>query len=168
MPKNLQASSAVNTRIGAINRTRVSKISVQDGLSRAPPMGRGSVAIHPVLGDIDVEAAQIDGTKLVYPVVNFVKLVLLVRIPALLNQLLKPRRRPSIDQREIRHLVFGRIKVVEICQKDPQRVPNSAVGVRQLAEHRLAERDLVGIAMLLPPAAGARLNRPPPDFCICP
>ena len=58
---------------------------MKDGLSRAPPVRGGSVAIHPVLCDIDVEAAQIDGTKLVYPVVNFVKLILLVSFPALLD-----------------------------------------------------------------------------------
>ena len=93
---------------------------MENGLRRAPPAGGGSVAIHSVLGDIDVEAAQIHGTKLVYPVVNFVKLILLVGFAALFNQLLKPRRHPSIDQGEIRPLVFLWIKIVEVSQQDPQ------------------------------------------------
>ena len=108
-------------------------------------MGERSVAIHPVLRNIDVKTAQIHGTKLVYPVVNFVELKLLVGLSALLDQLLKPRCRPPIDQGEIRDLVLSGIKVVEVSQKDPERISNAAVGVGQLAEHRLAERYLVGV-----------------------
>src|ERR1700722_320827 len=118
---------------------------MENGLRRAPPAGGGSVAIHSVLGDIDVEAAQIHGTKLVYPVVNFVKLILQVGFAALFNELLKPRRYPSIDQSEIRPLDFRWIKIVEVSQQNPQCVSNSAVGVGQLPEHLLAERDLVGV-----------------------
>src|SRR5260370_201471 len=58
---------------------------VHDCLSRLAPRRLRGVAIHSVLCDIDVEAAEIDCTKLVYPVVNFVKLVLLVGISALLD-----------------------------------------------------------------------------------
>src|ERR1700722_20775053 len=114
---------------------------MENGLRRAPPAGGGSVAIHSVLGDIDVEAAQIHGTKLVYPVVNFVKLILPIGLLALLDELLKPRSRPSIDQGEIAHLVPLGIEVVEITQKDSKGISNSAVGVAQLAEHGLAERN---------------------------
>jgi hypothetical protein len=91
---------------------------MKDGLSCTASAGVRSIAIHPVLGDVDVEAAQIDGTKLVYPVVNLMKLILLVGFPALLNKLLKPGCYPSVGEGEIAERVFCRIKVVEIPEQD--------------------------------------------------
>ncbi len=41
--------------------------AVEDSLSGPSPVGEGGVAIHPVLGDIDIKTAQIDGAKLIHP-----------------------------------------------------------------------------------------------------
>src|SRR5580693_3031584 len=77
--------------------------SIEDGLGCAAPARIGSVAIHSILGNIHVKAAEIYSTKLVHPMVNLVKFILLVRLPTLLNKLLKSRGGPSIDQSKIRY-----------------------------------------------------------------
>ena len=66
---------AVKTRIGASNWQSASKIWCIAALRRAAARRIGRVAIHPVLGDVDVKAAQIDGAKLIERVINLVEFV---------------------------------------------------------------------------------------------
>src|SRR6266513_4501953 len=56
------------------------------------------VAIHPVLGDVDIQAAQIDGTKVVECVIDLVELERLVSQSTIANHLLKPLQNPAVNQ----------------------------------------------------------------------
>ena len=71
-------------------------------LRRATPRRIDRVAIHPVLCDIDIEAAQIDGAELVKSVVDLVKFVSRVGRATLFDDLLKTIENPAIDERQIR------------------------------------------------------------------
>src|SRR4029077_3155286 len=57
------------------------------------------VAIHPVLGDVDIEAAQIDGTKLVERVINLVKLKRFICRSAISDHVVQTLQNPAVDQR---------------------------------------------------------------------
>ena len=71
-------------------------------LRRAAPWRIGGVAIHPVFGDIDVKAAQIDRAKLIQRVIDLVKFVGRVSRAAFRDHALQPIEDPAIDEREIR------------------------------------------------------------------
>ena len=58
---------------------------MHDHLCRATTRRIRRVAIHPVLGDVDVEAAQIDRAKLVERVINLVELEGFVSRSAIAN-----------------------------------------------------------------------------------
>src|SRR5262249_39774491 len=57
------------------------------------------VAIHPVLGDVDIETAQIHCTKLVQHVVNLVELERFVGRTAIGDHLVQTLQNPAINQR---------------------------------------------------------------------
>src|SRR6266487_1570322 len=69
------------------------------GSSTTPRLRR--IAIHPVFRDIDVQTAQIDGTKLVECLINLMKLECFVSRSTISNHLIKPLQNPAIDQCEI-------------------------------------------------------------------
>src|SRR4051794_39525746 len=71
---------------------------IHDGLS-LPPSGRiRSITIHPVLGYIYIERAQIDRTKLVNCVVNLVIFERLIGGAAFPDHLIQSLQDPAIDQ----------------------------------------------------------------------
>src|ERR1044071_1949006 len=57
------------------------------------------VAIHSVLGDVDIKAAQIDGAKLVKRMIHLVKLECFVRRLAVSNYVVQTLQNPTIDKR---------------------------------------------------------------------
>src|SRR6266496_1881266 len=74
-----------------------------DCLRCAPTRRIRRVAIQPVLGDVDIKAAQIDGAKLVKYVINLVELERIISRPAIASHLVKPPQNPAIDERCSRH-----------------------------------------------------------------
>ena len=65
---------------------------------RCTPPGRvGRVAIHPVLGDIDVKAAEIDGAEMIDTVINLVELESRIRVPAFGGDMIEPIKNPAVD-----------------------------------------------------------------------
>ena len=68
-------------------------------LCRTTPGRVCRVAIHPILGDIDIKAAQIDGAKLVKRVIHLVKLECFVRRSAISNYVVQTLQNPAINER---------------------------------------------------------------------
>ena len=60
----------------------------------------GRVAIHAVLRDVDIEAAQVDGAELIQGVINLVEFVGRIGRAAFFDDLLQPIENPAIDQGE--------------------------------------------------------------------
>ena len=56
------------------------------------------VAIHPILGDVDVKAAKIDGAKMIDAVINLVELEGCIRAPAFRDDMIEPIKNPAIDE----------------------------------------------------------------------
>ena len=56
------------------------------------------VAIHPILGDVDVKAAKIDGTKMIDAVINLVELEGGIRVPAFRDDMIESIENPAVDQ----------------------------------------------------------------------
>src|SRR3954465_2115766 len=97
-------------------------------LCRAATWRIRRVAVHPVLGDVDVEAAQIDGAKLIQRVIDLVKFEILVGKPTRLDHLIQSFQNPSIDQSKIfPSSPVSWIEVVQIAQQNSQRVANAAI-----------------------------------------
>ena len=119
---------------------------VHHRLRRAPPHRPGLVAVHPVLGDVHVQAAQVHRAKLVERVVDLVELERRVRFLARRDDLLQPVADPAIHERVlVRHDgVLRGVEVREVAQQDAQGVAQAPVRLRQPVEHLLAERHLVG------------------------
>ena len=69
-------------------------------LRRAAARRIRRIAIHPVLGDIDVKAAQIDRTKLIERVIDLVEFVGLIRSAAISDHVFQAMQNPAIDQSE--------------------------------------------------------------------
>ena len=57
----------------------------------------GSVAIHPVFGDVDVETAEIDCAEVIDAMVNLVELEGCIGIPAFRDDMIEPIENPAID-----------------------------------------------------------------------
>src|SRR6516164_5901528 len=77
--------------------------------------------------------------------VNLVELVLSISFPAMLNQLLQTRQKPTIDEWKFSYVIGGWIVAIKVRQKDSERVADPSVGVCQLIEHLFSEGDFVGI-----------------------
>src|SRR4029077_16710579 len=71
---------------------------VHDHLCRTPTRRIRCVAIHPVLGDVDIEAAQIDSTKLVEYVIDLVKLERFISRSTISDDMIESLQNPAIDQ----------------------------------------------------------------------
>ena len=71
---------------------------VHDHLCCAPPRRICRVAIHSVLGDVDIEAAQIDGAKLVEHVINLVELERLVCRSTISDHVAQTLQNPAVDE----------------------------------------------------------------------
>ena len=66
-------------------------------LGRAAARRIGGVAIHPVFGDIDVEAAEIDRAEVIDAMVNLVELEGCIGVPAFRDDMIEPIENPAID-----------------------------------------------------------------------
>src|SRR6516165_674507 len=77
--------------------------------------------------------------------VNLVELVLSISFPAMLNQLLQTRQKPTINEWKFGYLVSDWIVIIKVRQQDSERVADPSVGVCQLIEHLFSEGDFVGI-----------------------
>src|SRR5215471_9584271 len=71
--------------------------------------------------------------------------VLCISFPAMLNQLLQTRQKPTIDQWKFSYVIDSWIVIIEVCQQDSEGVSDPSVGVCQLFEHLFSEGNLVGI-----------------------
>ena len=58
------------------------------------------IAIHPVLCDVDVEAAEIDRAKLIECVIDLVEFVGGVGVATFRDHVLQPMKNPAIDERD--------------------------------------------------------------------
>jgi hypothetical protein len=92
----------VKTRIGASNLAQRAENHLHRPLRRAAPRGVDRVAVEPVLRDIDVETAQVDGAELVEAVINLVEFICGIGHTAFLDDLLQTIENPAIDEGEIR------------------------------------------------------------------
>ena len=110
---------------------------------RGPAAGAaGCVAIHAVLGDVDVEAAQVDGAELVEGVINAVELEFFVGVTAGVLHFGQSGQDPAVDRGGLRF--GGRVIAVEVAEKDAQGVADASVGIAEAVEHFLGEGDVVG------------------------
>ena len=94
------------------------KDAVHRCLSR-PSAGRvGGVAIHPVLGDINIQGRKIDRAELVQRIENFAEFVGFVSFFTLLHDAIESLQNPAINQGEIRivYRVFFGIEIIEVRQ----------------------------------------------------
>src|SRR5438067_13112086 len=64
------------------------------------------VAVHPVFGDVDVQAAQVYRAKVVERVVNLVKLERFVSGSTIGDHMIEPLQNPAIDQGKILFSAF--------------------------------------------------------------
>src|SRR5215471_18753822 len=71
---------------------------MHDCLGCPTPRRIWRVAIHPVLGDIDIETAQIDGAKLVQRVVNLVEFARFISRSAISDYLVQTLQNPAINE----------------------------------------------------------------------
>src|SRR5919201_1907554 len=66
---------------------------------RCPPPRRiRRIAVHSILRNIDIQTAQVDGTKVIDRVVDPMKLESLVSGSTIDNQLIQPLQNPAIDE----------------------------------------------------------------------
>src|SRR5438067_3661041 len=72
---------------------------MHDHLRRAAARRIRRVAVHSVLSDVDIEAAQIDSTKLVECVIALVELELFVSRSTISDDMIESLQNPAIDQR---------------------------------------------------------------------
>src|SRR6266480_162277 len=70
-------------------------------LCRAPTWRIRRIAIHPVFGDVDVEAAQIDCAKLVERMINLVKFERFVTSSTICDHVIESLQNPAINQSKI-------------------------------------------------------------------
>ena len=56
------------------------------------------VAIHPILGDVDVKAAEIDGAKMIDAVINLVELEGGIRVPTFSDDMIESIENPAVDE----------------------------------------------------------------------
>src|SRR3954447_6020967 len=68
------------------------------GLRGPSSRGIDRVAIHSVLRDVDIEATQVNGAKLIESVINLVEFVRRIGGPALFDHALQAIENPAIDQ----------------------------------------------------------------------
>ena len=66
-------------------------------LSRAAARRIRGVAIHPVFGDVDIEAAEIDGAEVIDAMINLVELKGRIRAAAFGDDMIEPIENPAID-----------------------------------------------------------------------
>src|ERR1044071_771912 len=72
---------------------------MHDCLRRSTARGIRRVAIHPVFGNVDVEAAQIDGAKLIECVIDLVELERLVTRSTSADHFIQALENPAVNQR---------------------------------------------------------------------
>ena len=55
------------------------------------------VAVHPVFGDVDVKAAEIDRAKMIDAVIDLVELEGGIRVPAFSDDMIESIKNPAVD-----------------------------------------------------------------------
>src|SRR4029077_11523296 len=75
---------------------------MHDHLCRAAARRIRRVAVHSILSDVDIEAAQIDSTKLVECVIDLVELELFVSRSTISDDVIESLQNPAVDERERR------------------------------------------------------------------
>src|SRR5262245_50876243 len=119
-------------------------------LCRATPGRVSRVAIHPVLGDVDIKTAQIDRAKLIERVINLVELERCVCRSAISNHVVQTFQNPAIDQGCSRRYpapvsARGYGKIMKISEQNAQRVSNPAIRVAQASENLLGKGNVSGV-----------------------
>src|SRR6266576_5493899 len=122
-------------------------------LCRTTPGRVCRVAIHPVLGDVDIKATQIDRAKLVKRVIHLVKLECFVRRAAVSNYVVQTLQNPTIDERCSRRYrgqpaavsARGYRKIMKISEQNAQRVSNPAIRVTQACENFLGKGNVSSV-----------------------
>ena len=56
------------------------------------------VAIHPIFGDVDVKAAEVDGAKMIDAVINLVELEGGIRVPAFSDNMIESIENPAVNE----------------------------------------------------------------------
>src|SRR6266480_84957 len=79
------------------------------------------VAVHPVFGDVDVQAAQVYRAEVVERVVNLVKLERFVCGSTVGDHMIEPLQNPAIDQGKILFSAFllSWVEIVKIPEQNP-------------------------------------------------
>ena len=103
------------------------------------------IAVHPVLGDIDVNRRKIGGAELVERVEDFAEFISLVGLTAFADHGVESLEDPAIEQRHVgrRHAVGLRIEAIEVSKKNAQRVAEAAIRFGHLFEEVFSKRHLV-------------------------
>src|SRR4026208_122320 len=122
-------------------------------LCRATPGRVCRVAIHPVLGDVDIKAAQLDGAKLGKRRIHLVTLASFARRSAITNYVVQTLQNPTIDERcSCRYRrqpaavsARGYRKIMKISEQNAQRVSNPAIRVAQTGENLLGKGNVSGV-----------------------
>lgn len=105
-------------------------------LGGAAAQAARGVAVETVLGDVNVEGAEIDGAKLVEKDEDLAEVVCIVSLAALLFQVLELAEDPAVHERELvgLHRIFCGVESVQIAQQHAQRVAEAAVTFGGLLE----------------------------------
>jgi len=109
--------------VGGVNEDRREQLGqrgedvVHRRLAGAAADGVLRVAVHPVLGRVDVDRGQVGGAELVHRVEDLAEFILLVGLAALGDDGVEPFEDPLVEQRQVarRDPVHLRIEAVEIA-----------------------------------------------------
>ena len=120
------------------NRRRDLNERIQDDihgrLRTAAGKGAGLFRIYAILGNIEIDGAEIDGAEVMDRMVHNVELVVFIRFRNRFENLLQPQQRPFVDFRHIRicySIRFG-IKIIDIAEKEPEGIAYLAIHIAQL------------------------------------
>jgi hypothetical protein len=101
--------------------------------------------VHPVLGHVDIERAEVDGRQRVERLEHGRKVVGLVGAEHLRRRVAVAGERVTIDSRQFldRDHVLRRIEVVQVGGKDAARVPQLAIRVDDPRQDLFADAQLL-------------------------
>ena len=118
---------------------------VHGGLGAAAARAVGRVAVEPILGDVDVEGAEVCGAELVEGDEDLAEVVGGVGGETVAGDGVEPLEDPAVEESEgvVGDGVFGGSEVVEIAEEDAERVAEAAVDLAVLFEELVGERDIV-------------------------
>ena len=116
-----------------------------DRLRGFPTDGGSGIAVHPVLGDIDVQGGEVAGTKLVDRVENLSEFKRFIGLAGFLNDAVEAFHDPAVEDGHLSGIdsVGGRVEVGDVAQEDAKGVAEAAVRFRDLFEEVFSERNFV-------------------------